>query len=208
MSTEFASVAGVDGLRCADDWIDLREQVALVAAIDAAPWSNELRRRVQHFGHRYDYGRRSVAASAPAPPLPGWARELVERLEWAVRPDQVIVNEYLPGQGISPHVDCVPCFGPVVATLSLGSACTMDFLDPDSGVRVPVVLATGSLCEMTGDARYRWRHTIAARRTDPSPAGRVPRGRRVSVTFRTVLTEPGTPAPGPADLTRNEALSP
>ncbi|MEU7768952.1 hypothetical protein AB0B25_28160 [Nocardia sp. NPDC049190] len=62
-------------------------------------------------------------------------------------------------------------------------ATTMDFLDPDGGVRVLVRLATGRLCEMTRDARYRWRPTIAARKTDPSPSGRVPRGRRVPVTF-------------------------
>ncbi|WP_083872895.1 alpha-ketoglutarate-dependent dioxygenase AlkB [Nocardia testacea] len=196
VTTEFAGIAGVEGLRYASDWVRASEQVRLLAAIDAAPWSSELRRRVQHFGHRYDYGRRSVAVREPAAPLPGWACELVERLEWDVAPDQVIVNEYLPGQGIGPHIDCVPCFGPVVATLSLGSACTMDFLAPEGGVCVPVRLAPGSLCEMTREARYRWRHTIAARKTDPSPSGRVSRGRRVSVTFRTVLT--GTSASSPS----------
>ena len=40
----------------------------------------------------------------------------------AQRPfEQAIVNEYEPGQGIAPHVDR-DCFGPVVATVSLGSA--------------------------------------------------------------------------------------
>ncbi|WP_218025209.1 alpha-ketoglutarate-dependent dioxygenase AlkB [Nocardia jejuensis] len=191
MTVEFDEVVAVAGLRYAADWLDASDQVQLLAAIDVTPWSSELRRRVQHFGHRYDYGRRSVGAHDPAPPLPGWSRMLVDRLGWDVPPDQVIVNEYLPGQGISPHVDCVPCFGPIVATLSLGSACTMDFLDPDSGVRVPVRLGKGSLCEMTRAARYQWRHTIPARKSDPSSAGRVPRGRRVSVTFRTVLTKIG-----------------
>ncbi|WP_203217626.1 alpha-ketoglutarate-dependent dioxygenase AlkB [Nocardia arthritidis] len=189
MTVVFDDIAGVEGLRYGADWLEVSEQVTVLAAIDAGVWSSELRRRVQHFGHRYDYGRRSVSAREPAPPLPGWARELAERLEWDVAPDQVIVNEYLPGQGISPHIDCVPCFGPVVATLSLGSACTMDFLDPDGASRVPIRLAPGSLCEMTRAARYRWRHTIPARKTDPAPSGRVPRGRRVSVTFRTVLAE-------------------
>ncbi|MEV2279114.1 alpha-ketoglutarate-dependent dioxygenase AlkB [Nocardiopsis sp. NPDC049922] len=125
------------------------------------------------------------------PPLPVWARELAARLageEFTDREaDQVIVNEYLPGQGISAHVDCVPCFGPVVAAVSLGSACLMDFIDPDDGTKLAVPLAPGSLLVMTGPARYTWRHAIAARKSDPGPAGRVPRGRRVSVTFRTVL---------------------
>lgn len=38
-----------------------------------------------------------------------------------------------------------------------------------------------------GPARYTWRHAIAPRKSDPTPFGRAARGRRVSVTFRTVL---------------------
>ena len=37
-----------------------------------------------------------------------------------------VVVEYEPGQGIAPHIDR-DCFGPVVATVSLGSAVNMDF---------------------------------------------------------------------------------
>jgi alkylated DNA repair dioxygenase AlkB len=102
-------------------------------------------------------------------------------------PDQVIVNEYLPGQGISAHVDHVPSFGPVVASVSLLSACLMEFTHPEDGTRVPVHLEPGSLCVMTGPARFTWRHAIPARKSDPGAHGRVPRGRRVSVTLRTVL---------------------
>jgi alkylated DNA repair dioxygenase AlkB len=54
--------------------------------------------------------------------------------------DQAIINEYQPGQGISPHVDCVPCFGPVVAAISLGSDCVMDFTHPEDGTKVAVHL--------------------------------------------------------------------
>ncbi|MFD0530547.1 alpha-ketoglutarate-dependent dioxygenase AlkB [Kitasatospora arboriphila] len=134
-------------------------------------------------------------AAEPAPPLPDWALALAARLLDEGRLDapaeQVIVNEYLPGQGISAHVDCVPCFGPVVAALSLGSAAVMDFTDPAGGRRVPVPLAPGGLTVLTGPARYAWRHAIPARRSDPGPDGRVPRGRRVSVTFRTLAQRPG-----------------
>nr|XP_018265524.1 uncharacterized protein I303_01890 [Kwoniella dejecticola CBS 10117]OBR87682.1 hypothetical protein I303_01890 [Kwoniella dejecticola CBS 10117] len=45
---------------------------------------------------------------------------------------QVLVNEYLPGQGISPHEDG-PAFQPLVATLSLGSHTVLDlhhYLNP------------------------------------------------------------------------------
>tara|TARA_R110002020_G_scaffold27552_5_gene88816 strand:- start:4922 stop:5056 length:135 start_codon:yes stop_codon:yes gene_type:complete len=44
--------------------------------------------------------------------LPDWllpiARRLVADGFFAAMPDQVIVNECLPGQAIAPHVDCEP----------------------------------------------------------------------------------------------------
>lgn len=118
----------VPGLRYTADWIAPEAQEALLTNIDGEAWSTQLRRRVQHYGHRYDYGRRGVATAAEAavPPLPVWARRLATRLvsEGLMdrEADQVIVNEYQPGQGISAHVDSVPHFGPVVASLSLGWA--------------------------------------------------------------------------------------
>lgn len=186
------AVSAVPGLHYLPDWLDVRAQQALLTQIDAEPWSTELRRRVQHYGHRYDYGRRSVAADArTAPPIPAWGRELGTRLHTeghlAKPPDQVIVNEYLPGQGISAHTDCVPCFGPVIAAVSLGSACMMQWTEPGSAARCETWLAPGSLCLMTGPARYAWRHAIAARKSDVNQGQRVPRNRRISVTFRTVL---------------------
>ncbi|MCP3804827.1 alpha-ketoglutarate-dependent dioxygenase AlkB [Allokutzneria sp. A3M-2-11 16] len=182
----------VEGLIYQAGWLTPGQQRELLSGIDAEVWSSALRRRVQHYGHRYDYGRRAVTAADSAPPLPVWSQALAARLHregfMADLANQAIVNEYLPGQGISAHVDCVPCFGPQVAAISIGSACTMDFSDPDNGERVPVRLEPGSLCVMTGAARYRWRHAIAARKSDPTPTGRQPRGRRVSITFRTVLS--------------------
>jgi alkylated DNA repair dioxygenase AlkB len=194
----------VPGLHYLPNWLDADAQRSVLASVDAAPWSAELRRRVQHYGHRYDYGRRSVAGGGPdervAAPIPPWAAELAERLHaeghTAEPADQVIVNEYEPGQGISAHVDCVPCFGPAVAAISLGSSCVMDFIDPAGTTRVGVPLQPGSLSVMTGPSRYTWKHAIAARRSDPGPFGRVQRGRRVSVTFRTVLRPDDDPANG------------
>ncbi|MEU9126027.1 alpha-ketoglutarate-dependent dioxygenase AlkB [Streptomyces sp. NPDC048506] len=185
--------ATVPGLRYIADWLTPDACEALLSDIDAAAWSTQLKRRVQHYGHRYDYGRRSVAAEqqTAAPPLPAWARETAASLAGEGLMDrqaeQVIVNEYEPGQGISAHVDCLPCFGPVIAAVSLGSSCLMDFTDPENDAKLAVPLAPGSLLVMTGPARFTWRHAIASRKSDPGTTGRVPRGRRVSVTFRTLL---------------------
>jgi alkylated DNA repair dioxygenase AlkB len=182
--------AGVSapGLAYVEGWIAAEEERALLAAIDALPWSEELRRRVQHHGYRYAYKGRRVDAADQLGPLPGWAEALARRLvaegRFATVPDQVIVNEYQPGQGISAHVDCVPCFGPTIASLSLGSGATMELGHKATGERASVWLAPRSLLVLTGEARYAWRHAIPARKSDP---GHGPRGRRVSLTFRTVL---------------------
>ena len=103
------------------------------------------------------------------------------------KPDQAIVNEYSPGQGISAHIDCVPCFTDTIASLSLGSACVMDFTNIDSAEKQSILLESRSLIVMTGDARYRWMHAIAARKTDRLDDINLSRRRRVSLTFRKVI---------------------
>lgn len=55
------------------------------------------------------------------------ASRLYEDTLMEVLPDQVIVNEYQPGQGIANHIDCISCFSGTVISLSLGSSCIMDF---------------------------------------------------------------------------------
>ncbi|MEV4759056.1 alpha-ketoglutarate-dependent dioxygenase AlkB [Micromonospora sp. NPDC049559] len=186
-------VVDVPGLTYEADYLRPDEQAALLECIDREPWRDDLRRRVQHYGYRYDYRRRTVGRESYLGPLPGWAEDCAERLRrdgYAdQRLDQLIVNEYLPGQGIAPHVDCVPCFGDAVLSLSLGSACVLTMSRPEAGAdrRVPVLLEPGGLLVMRGEARYEWRHGIAARKTDRYDERTVVRARRVSLTFRSVL---------------------
>lgn len=101
-------------------------------------------------------------------------------------PDQVIANEYLPGQGISAHVDCEPCFGAVIASVSLLSATEMQFRDLRTSEARAVILAPRSLLVLAGPARHDWTHAIPARRSDVIDGVRIARGRRVSLTFRTM----------------------
>ena len=165
-------------------------QAALLERIDAHPWRDDLRRRVQHHGWVYDYRARRVAPADRIGPLPGWlAREaasLVPAAGFDAVPDQAIVNEYEPGQGIAAHVDCEPCFGDTVASLSLGGFCVMTLRERGGGGRCDLPLEPGSLLVLKGAARYAWTHEIAARRSDVVDGTRRSRERRVSVTFRTV----------------------
>jgi alkylated DNA repair dioxygenase AlkB len=180
----------ISGLTYLPDFVEAEEEAALLAQIDAAVWRHDLKRRVQHYGYRYDYRARTVTPADRLGDLPGWLAPLADRLwdaGWfARRPDQVIVNEYQPGQGISAHIDCAPCFGGTIASLSLGSPAIMRFTRPGNAP-VDLPLPARSLVVLSGEARYDWRHAIPARRSDPGSHGRIPRTRRVSLTFRTVI---------------------
>jgi alkylated DNA repair dioxygenase AlkB len=190
-TSEAPAAPAVPGLTYVADYLSPEEHDRLVATIDCQPWLTALQRRVQHYGYRYDYKARKVARDFYLGPLPGWAAELAGRLRregWFDRPpDQLIVNEYQPGQGISKHVDCVPCFGPTVVSLSLGSTCVMELAEAKTKRKVPLLLAPRSAVVLREDARYRWTHAVPARKSDAFAGRTYPRSRRLSLTFRTVL---------------------
>ena len=166
---------------------------SLLGSIGGRPWMNDLKRRVQHYGWRYDYSSRFITENMKAEPLPDFIQDVAERLRrrgWFTQtPDQVIVNEYEPGKGIAPHVDR-DCFGPAVATLSLGDCWPMQFIpagrDADRAERQELLLDVGSVLVLTGGARNKWMHGIARRKTDGRGPDKRERRRRVSVTFRTI----------------------
>ena len=181
----------IPGLRYCAAYLAETDQQDLLAIIDRQPWNVELRRRVQHYGYRYDYKARKVDPSMYLGPLPDWAEALARRLHregwFPVPADQLIVNEYEPGQGISRHVDCVPCFDHTIASISLGSSCVMEMSNGKE--TVPLLLEPRSIVIMKDEARYRWTHAVPARKSDRYGGRTIPRGRRVSLTFRKVLVD-------------------
>ncbi len=56
--------------------------------------------------------------------------------------------------------------------------------------QVPVLVEARSLLLMQGEARYHWQHAIPARKVDVVAGTRIVRGRRISLTFRSVITAP------------------
>ena len=173
---------GISGLRFIPRFITRDEERILMRSIDASPWNTSLKRRTQHYGYTYSYTAKSTATLAP--PIPEWCSFLVDRLleqhVLLVRPDQLIVNEYEPGQGIYPHVDSTSSFEDGIVSVSLGSDVVMDFIHQRSKDKKEVTLPRCSVLAMHGDARYEWRHGIAFRKTDHG----VKRHRRISLTFR------------------------
>lgn len=178
----------ISGLRYIPNFISDVQSTTLLKLIDAQNWRTDLKRRVQHYGYIYDYRAKAISKDMKLGPLPDWLKPLADELTaqkiFKAAPDQVIINEYLPGQGISAHIDCIPGFGAHIASISLGSAIDMRF---DRGQNLyDLRLMPRSLLSLCGDARQYWRHGIAARKTDPVHGKRLARSRRISLTFRTV----------------------
>ena len=133
--TAFASFdfsdAWPDGLTYLENYVKEDEAERLVREIEAAPWRTDLKRRVQHYGCRYDYKARTARREDHLGPLPDLFQHLAERLtsegHFQAVPEQVIIDGFQPGQGISAHIDCQPCFGETIATLSLLSGRVLQF---------------------------------------------------------------------------------
>ncbi len=181
----------IPGLKYAREFLTATEEEELVATIDRCEWNSDIKRRVQHYGWRYDYKARKVDPSMHLGRLPDWAEKLAHRLvsKGLVRelPDQVIVNEYIATQGIRPHSDS-PSFADGIATISLLESWEMVFREKSTKRKVNQVLERRSVAIMNGDSRYRWTHEIPNRKTAPA---RVKRRRRISLTFRKVIAPQG-----------------
>lgn len=181
----------IEGLSYIPNFINNDEERALITAIDDQTWLTDLKRRVQHYGYKYDYKARAVSNEAYLGPLPAWIQPITNKLNdqdiFESVLDQAIVNEYQPGQGISAHIDCVPCFGGTIASLTLGSGATMQFTNLRTGQREEVYLKERSLIVLSGAARYEWQHAIPARKSDIVSGFKLPRRRRISITFRTMV---------------------
>ena len=193
IAEEEAPEIDISGLTYIPDFITFAEQDFLLSQIDQQPWLTDLKRRVQHYGYKYDYKARTVDHNAYLGSLPGWLSSLSNKLHndgiFPSVPDQVIVNEYLPGHGISAHIDCVPCFADTISSLSLASSCIMEFSNPKTGEKKSIVLEERSLIVLSGPARYEWQHAIPARKSDIINGIKTERARRVSLTFRNIILD-------------------
>ena len=188
------AVNAIGGFKYIEDYIDESQHGWLLNQIDKSPWLQDLRRRVQHYGFKYDYKARKVNHDMRIGQLPDWLQKLGRKLyadgHMPAEPDQVIVNEYEPGQGISSHIDCEPCFANMIVSLSLNSGCIMDFTNKrDKTKKIPVWLAPKSIIILRDAARYEWLHGIAPRKSDRWEDQTYERQRRVSLTFRKVILE-------------------
>ncbi|XP_051018709.1 alpha-ketoglutarate-dependent dioxygenase alkB homolog 6 [Acomys russatus] len=153
--------------------------------------------------------------------LPPWLQRYVDKVSdlslfGGLPANHVLVNQYLPGEGIMPHEDG-PLYYPTVSTISLGSHTVLDFYEPrqpeDDDVpteqpRPPprpvtsLLVEPRSLLVLRDTAYTRLLHGIAPTRVDElgatslppnaaacrsaQPGARLVRGTRVSLTIRRV----------------------
>lgn len=177
----------MEGLTYIKNFISVEEETLLLEFINKETWLTDLKRRVQHYGYKYDYKKRNIDLSMFIGSLPEWSKFLTDKFVSLnmLNADQLIVNEYLVGQGISDHIDCEPCFGENIISISLGSTCVMNF---KNGIeKEELFLEQGSLLLLSGDARYKWTHGIPARQKDKVNGILIPRKKRISLTFRNTI---------------------
>lgn len=166
----------IPGLWYQDDFLSLDEERDITNEINSRPWLNELSRRVQHYGYKYDYKTKQVSELADKFMPVGILEKLDDSFTLSGF-DQLIVNEYTPGQGIASHVDAKNAFGPVVVSVSTGSNVIMTFKNKD---RVEdVLLRRRSVAILQGDARNVWTHEIKKHKDNIE-------GVRISLTFRMI----------------------
>lgn len=182
----------IPGLRYLPDYISATEEARLLTTIEAAGWQQvgTMQRRVQQYGYRYSYRSRSVSVKDYLGALPDWGATIAQRLweeGWmSACPNQLIVNRYLPGEGIGFHTDA-PAFREV-ASLSLHSPCLMEFRHGETGDRRVLWLEPRSLLVLAGEARWSWLHGIPARQRDRHAGSLHPRRLRISLTYRVFPT--------------------
>jgi alkylated DNA repair dioxygenase AlkB len=171
--------------------IDEQTESALLKFLDDQEWAvhHGISRRTQQYGYRYDYTTyranplcqtipKEIAFATVFPKVP----DVLQQSNF----NQIIVNEYSPGEGIREHSDA-RCFGDNILCLSLGSDVVMNFIPGSHQETKQIVLPARSLLHMSGEARWKWKHEIVARKSDKMPDGSThKRARRVSITWREV----------------------
>ncbi|XP_013382587.1 alpha-ketoglutarate-dependent dioxygenase alkB homolog 6 [Lingula anatina] len=110
------------------EFITEEEEKALWKSVYDAPkpkWTRLLNRRLQNWGG-LPHPKGMIAEK-----MPQWLGTYCDKIALLgvfqdKTPNHVLVNEYLPGQGIMPHTDG-PLYYPVVSNITLGSHSVLDF---------------------------------------------------------------------------------
>ncbi|KAJ1921510.1 hypothetical protein H4219_000547 [Mycoemilia scoparia] len=156
-------------------------------------WFKIQERFVKHYGNSFDYhlkhiGSKSLVASEK---FPSWILPFIERAAEKVpsfngKVNQLTIQKYPVGSGISFHTDSHTSFEDTVLVISLLTPVAMDFRHPATRAIITKDLEPCSLVVMQGEARYGWEHAIRIRRSDLIAGEARERQERWSMTMRTL----------------------
>jgi alkylated DNA repair protein alkB family protein 8 len=180
------SELNIPGLFLLPDFVTVAEEQQLLAAVDARHWIGLAKRRVQHYGYEFCYGTRNVDTKKRLGELPSFVSPILERIylfpnfdngSASLNLDQLTVNEYPSGVGLSPHIDTHSAFEDCIFSLSLAGPCIMEFRrysvstwkasttdaeksGDSSCIKKALYLPPRSMLLLSGEARYAWNHYI------------------------------------------------
>ncbi|PMD90497.1 alpha-ketoglutarate-dependent dioxygenase AlkB [Siphonobacter sp. BAB-5405] len=178
----------VPGLFLYPDFIDEAREAQLVHEIDHQTWIVDYKRRLQYYGYRNELDKPYDLIKFPVE-MPSLiyqlSKEIVEQHILLHQPDQVIINEYEPGEGIKPHKDR-NYYDNQICGVNLGSGCIMRFIRGKNLEVIDVEIPRRSLYVMQDEARLKWKHAIPPRKKDVVDGQIQHRERRVSITYRKV----------------------
>ncbi|KAL4592973.1 hypothetical protein LXL04_005982 [Taraxacum kok-saghyz] len=199
-----ASELNIPGIYLIHDFVSPQEEEQLLAAVDVRPWHSLAKRRVQHYGYEFRYDIRNVNTQHRLGELPSFVACILDKIpefkklnEAAdLSLDQLTVNEYPRGVGLSPHIDTHSAFEGSIYSLSLSGPCIMEFRrysnkESSNFIRRVVYLPPRSMLLLSEEGRYAWQHYIPHHKVDTVKDTVIRRGsRRVSFTFRKVRKGP------------------
>lgn len=186
------------------NFISEEEEKRIIDRVYSAPkpkWTQLTHRRLQNWGG-IPHPKGMISEK-----LPEWLAVLADRIGTLgvfgdKKPNHVLVNEYLPGQGIMPHLDG-PLFHPTVTTVTCGSHTVLDFYTLHDADTTPkphtsLLLERCSLVVLCDQMYTEYLHGITERESDSVTGyeanldrcsmqhGDLHRGTRVSLTLRHV----------------------
>ena len=190
---------------------------------------NPMKRRVQHYGYRFNYDTNMPDLEPKDSNLPDIFQPLIKRfLDIGLIdeiPNQLTINEYTPGQGILSHIDTHSAFSDHIISISLSSDCGMEFCKyDDPKCKIGIYLPRLSCFVLSDEARYAWKHGITKKTFDHvqidlpddnsvanqyfPPSELRKRERRISLTFRKVLIPPSCECKFPIPCDVQEKVKP
>ncbi|KAK0090224.1 hypothetical protein PV325_002294 [Microctonus aethiopoides] len=158
------------------NFINDEDEQEIIKYVNNAPqpkWTQLSHRRLQNWGG-IPHPKGMIAEE-----IPKWLKKYVDKVsllnifENQIVPNHVLINEYLPGQGIMGHTDG-PLFHPIVTTISCGSHTILEFtkrLDTDEEQRqikpeFSILLERKSLLVLQENLYHNYLHSISEKKID------------------------------------------